>query len=454
MFVLLLLLFFSDISKSRNKSCDNEDFKTQHVRNVSETSDERSTEEDLQMNAKYTSVCGTKELQTSDSSVLHETLDSKPTASGNEENIKKPSKQKSSENGHFGTQAVKKRRVSCKVEQGVKKRSNGEVTQKSFGNNLDSIERKDKEEVVKKVVTSSKLSIKAPKKKRVSKEGQGATDGDAKIYTNPTNDTGEDKEISTELSISNKSKLCASKEKQGKREPHKGVKSTSQCPLSDINKNEDKNGTSNQSLDSLCNTDKEKSKQPNSRKNQSKKLIKKKSSSLEASGKHEESKVGNEENKALRTEVAGGAGTLKDHIVHSENRKPSFVLKRSPACTDLRVSLGEETSQKRKPLPKLKKVFKPPVAKVNKIEEVRKLPNLVTPHFVSPARTKLEHTESHNQNADGEETTQSNIVMTIQRMKEIGTKRKASNFDQYYGSETHKKTKDDKEKSDVLSGQS
>ena len=453
LFVLLLLLFFSDISKSRNKCCDNEDSKTQHARNLNETSDKRSSEEDLQKNAKYTSVCGTKELQTSDPSVLHETLDSKQTASGNEKNVKKPYEQKSSENGHFGTQTVKKRTL-CKVEQDVKKKNNGEVTQNNFGNNLGSFERKDKEEVVKKVDTSTKLSIKTPKKKRVSKEGQIATEEDAKIDPNPANDAGEDKEISTELLISNKSKLCASKEKQCKRELHKGDKSTSQCALTGINKNEDKNGTSDQSLDSLGDTDKGKRKHSNSGKKQSKKVTKKKSSSLEASDKQEESKVGNEEKKTLRTEVSGGAGTLKDHIEHSENRKPSFVLKRSPACTDLRVSTGEETSQKRKPLPKLKRVFKPPVAKVNKIEEVRKLPNLLRPHFVSPARTKLEHTESDNQNADREETTQSDIVMTIPRMKEIGTKRKASNFDQYHGRETQKKSKDDKEKSDVLSGQS
>ena len=447
MFVLLLLLFFSDISKSRNKCCDNEDFKTQHVRNASEPSDKRSIEEDLRYNAKYTSVCGTKELQTSDPSVLSTTLDSKQTTSGNEENIKRLHEQRPPENSCSGAKTVKKRRLSFKVERGVKKTNNGEITRDNSGNNLDSIERKDKEEVVEKVATSTKLSTKAPRKKRISK-GQIATEEDAKIDTNPANDVGEDKEIISELSISSKFKLCASKEKQRKGEPHKGDESTSQCAVTDINKNEDENGT----LDSLGNTDKGKSKQSNPRKNQSKKMTKKKSSSPEASGKHGEFKVGNEENKTLRTEVSGGVRTFKDHSEHSENRKLSFVLKRSPACTDLRVSMGEETSQKRKPLPKLKKVFKPPVAKANKVDEVRKLPNLLKPHFVSPARTELEH-KSDNQNADREETTQSNITMKG-TMKEVGTKRKASNFDQYHGSETQKKTKDDKEKSDVLSGQS
>ena len=71
--------------------------------------------------------------------------------------------------------------------------------------------------------------------------------------------------------------------------------------------------------------------------------------------------------------------------LHPENRpqpqNSGFTLKRSSANTDVRVSLTEKVTQK-KPLPKLVKAFKPPIAKEGKGP---KMPKLLKPQFVSPA---------------------------------------------------------------------
>ncbi|CAH3196378.1 unnamed protein product, partial [Porites evermanni] len=66
---------------------------------------------------------------------------------------------------------------------------------------------------------------------------------------------------------------------------------------------------------------------------------------------------------------------------HPQPQNSGFTLKRSSANTDVRVSLTEKVTQK-KPLPKLVKAFKPPIAKEGKGP---KMPKLLKPQFVSPA---------------------------------------------------------------------
>lgn len=66
---------------------------------------------------------------------------------------------------------------------------------------------------------------------------------------------------------------------------------------------------------------------------------------------------------------------------HPQPQKSGFTLKRSSANTDVLVSLTEKVTQK-KPLPKLVKAFKPPIAKEDKGP---KMPKLLKPQFVSPA---------------------------------------------------------------------
>ena len=113
-------------------------------------------------------------------------------------------------------------------------------------------------------------------------------------------------------------------------------------------------------------------------KNRTNKNVKKKTAgSSKQVNERRESGKGSEE----LTSSSEGSGTKapSGDGLHPENHPQP--LKRSPANTDVRVSLTEKVTQK-KPLPKLVKAFKPPIAKEGK---GLKMPKLLKPQFVSPA---------------------------------------------------------------------
>lgn len=128
----------------------------------------------------------------------------------------------------------------------------------------------------------------------------------------------------------------------------------------------------------------DKKKDSGSLKNRTNKNVKKKTAgSSKQVNERRESGKGSEE-LTSSSEGSGRKAPSGDGL-HPENhpqpQKSGFTLKRSPANTDVRVSLTEKVTHK-KPLPKLVKAFKPPIAKEGK---GLKMPKLLKPRFVSPA---------------------------------------------------------------------
>lgn len=420
-----------------------------HVRDVTEPFHKHLMKENLQNNTKNTSL-RPEELENSDPSALNTTLDAEQTTSCNQRNVNDPNEGKPIENSSTGTKAVKKRRSSGKAVQCDKKRTISEDTQDNSKVNMNFIERDKRLELVENDVASDRLSLKTQKKQRVSGESQISIDEDAKVDTNPRNLVQQNEEDTCMLSASNKSKANASKGKQFRKRPNDFNESAYKSTLEDKKETEETKVTQFQSTDN--NKTKGKSKQLDSQKNQVKKVIKEKSTSLKEGREIQECKTENNEVKTSRSEISGGtrASKMGDHPEHC---KPSFVLKRSLASTDLRVSVGVDTSFKRKPLPKLKKVFKPPVAKAAKTDKDLAMPKLLKPHFVSPALAKP-HDKSDCSEAGSQETIHTNAFTkgtTLPSMKQTTLKRKASNCNLRHDSEMQKKSKEDVEHNDILS---
>ena len=178
-------------------------------------------------------------------------------------------------------------------------------------------------------------------------------------------------------------------------------------------------------------------------KNQTNKVLKKKRASIG------ESKNSNEDASTSEKRVPGDGVHSKIHLKH---QKPDFTLKRSPASTDVRVTLSQNSSRK-KSLPKLVKAFKPPIPKVDKGP---KMPKLLKPKFVSPALTKTEAKHDDHKEEEGKEVAKSSTVKkSLGTMQVSKLKRKVSQKKDQGLGETSKETKEEHDQAnDILPGQS
>ena len=319
---------------------------------------------------------------------------------------------------------------------------------------MDSTERKVEEKLAENAVTSTESSAKTQKKK-VSKESNPKKEKAAKvIINNNDNSVVEDEENICEISTSSKSELSVPKGKQQGKKRSKGeAESVSQDnPIEKEAEVKLSLKDNKRSSSQTCYSEVKKvSKELDSQKNGARKVVKKKTTSLEQERESKESRNSNEE-ATSSSEVSDQKEASKD-AAHSEKHppkphKPSFSLKRSPASTDVRIPLDEGTARK-KSLPKLVKAFKPPMAKEGKTGKGSKMPNLLKPSFVSPALAKPE--SKPDEYKEGGQAQSNALKKSTVSKKESTLKRKASKKDQCL-SETPKKSKKDKEHDDILSG--
>ena len=374
----------------------------------------------------------------------------------NDASANKSNAEQSSESNKIQTKLAKKRKLSVDVQHD-KKRKTSSDTKASSEKNLDSIKRKQQAKGANNILTSPESSGKTQRKEQASEESKQKTIKDAKIQPNHTNSAEKDDRNTCKQSISSKCKAVLSiKEKQrGKKSTSNGKESASQNnPV----EREPKvylsaKDTKSRSLDSFDSELNEVSKEFDSLNNQAKKVAKKRRTSLEPESEKQESGYSNGES-ATSSQAEDREGLSKDGVLSEHAwipHKPDFILKRSPASTDVRVPLGENESRK-KPLPKLVKAFKPPMAKAVKTGKDPKMPKLLKPHFVSPAlaNPKGEHCDSKEgdekvlQSSVGRKTTQG-------ALKQSALKRNVSKKDQYL-SDAPRKTKEEMEQNDVLSG--
>lgn len=396
-------------------------------------------------------LVNSKELENSVSK-----LDSGEAINNNDTGANKPNAGQSSESNKIETKLAKKRKLSVDVQHG-KKRKTSSDTKANSEKRLDSFKRKQQANVADNIATSLESSSKTQRKEQASEESKQKTIKDAKIQPNHTNSAEKDDRNTCKHSTISKCKTIVSKEKQrGKKARSSGKESA--CQDNPVEREPkvklSAKDTKSRSLHSFDSELKEVNKELDSLNNQAKKVAKKRKTSLEPESEKQESGYSNGES-ASSFQAEDREGMSKGGV-HSEQaltpHKPDFTLKRSPASTDVRVPLGENESRM-KPLPKLVKAFKPPMAKAVKPGKDPKMPKLLKPHFVSPALAYPKGKHYDSKEGD-EEVLQPSVARksTQEALKQSTLKRKVSRKDQY-PSDAPRKNKEEIEQSEILSGE-
>ena len=288
--------------------------------------------------------------------------------------VTKPTAKKLVESNSLEVKVVKKRKKSDEVRGGKNaKKSKEDNSNVSLLENSAKIKQHEKADAN---VMSLNTLLKTQKKRTACEESnQKKKKVAAKIEKGPP-DTAVREEVkwdnffspstsNLDDSIENQREEAVSKTKERERPTGDRTKAEGPCPESGAN-----------------GVDKEKdsgSHKKRTNKNQKRKTA----------GSFKKGNEGRESGKGSEELTPSSEGTGKKEPpgdgLHPENhpqpQNSGFTLKRSSANTDVRVSLTEKVTQK-KPLPKLVKAFKPPIAKEGKGP---KMPKLLKPQFVSPA---------------------------------------------------------------------
>ena len=306
---------------------------------------------------------------------------------------------------------------------------------------------------------SSKLSTSSEAQQAVSKEKQqrknsGKPKGVSQDNLVEKNATVDKLYLMTKSSeTSSKSQLNVPKEKRQRKKSGKSKSVSQDNPVEEgatVDKTTDQTIKSTPLQSLIDNGDAGKGKGPARLKNHANKVGKQSNIKQQSKESRRSSGEG-----ASRSEVLDQNGESEQHPLP---QKPCFALKRSAASTDVRVhvALSEDSSARKKSLPKLvKAAFKPPMTTKGDGKAPAKMPKLLKPHFISPALAKAENNHDVRKEeqtvpksvAHSEKSDEKNTVSK----KEVALKRKAQRKDQCSTGNTSKKAREN-QPNNILSG--
>lgn len=367
------------------------------------------------------------------------------------------------------TKVVKKRQTSGESRGGKKRKMSKDIQENSKNSFSEKTNQGEKEkENVNEVTTTESISSNETPKEQTMSEKNKQPDKCVEKDEMDTQDApcvNEDAGESSKLSTSSEAQQAVSKEKQQRKNSGK-PKGVSQDNLVEKNATVDKlylmtkssetSKTTDQTIKStplqslIDNGDAGKGKGPARLKNHANKVGKQSNIKQQSKESRRSSGEG-----ASRSEVLDQNGESEQHPLP---QKPCFALKRSAASTDVRVhvALSEDSSARKKSLPKLvKAAFKPPMTTKGDGKAPAKMPKLLKPHFISPALAKAENNHDVRKEeqtvpksvAHSEKSDEKNTVSK----KEVALKRKAQRKDQCSTGNTSKKAREN-QPNNILSG--
>lgn len=345
------------------------------------------------------------------------------------------------------TKVVKKRRTSGEAQGGKKRKMSKDVQGNSENSLVENSKQGEQEKDDINAVTSTdetSSSEAKQKPKKVAEKSKQTNKSVDKVQIN-SQDTSSVKEDggsdNSKLSTSSASQLVVPKEKQQRKKSGKS-KGISQDNLAeeDATVGKPSNQTTKGKTYLTDSGDSGKGKGPARAKNQ-----------VNKAGKQT-----NKKRESSKSRSSSGEGTSSSEVLDQNGESehppntPGVALKRSPASTDVRVALGENSSAQKKSLPKLvKAVFKPPMAgKGDKSGKSSKMPKLLKPHFVTPALAKPENDHDVRKEESEEKMSKSVAQSNAAVEKNIAPKtlkRKAKSKDQCSAGGTSKKAKKNQE---------